>query len=92
MICSVCQTPISGTPRRTVGGEPAHSDCLEDDGDDITPGDVEGAREELLDDDRLDDASEEYAAGWIDAAIAFDRLLTDPEHGAEDDAAYGVTD
>jgi len=91
MICSVCQTPIAGEPVRTVAGEPAHSDCLED-GDEITPGDVEGVREEVLDDDRLDDADEEYEAGWIDAVIEMDRMLTDPAHWAEDDADYDITD
>jgi len=92
LICEVCQKPIAGEPVRTVAGEPAHSDCLEDDGEEITPGDVEGVREEVLDDDRLDDADEEYEAGWIDAVIEMDRMLNDPEHWAEDDADYDITD
>lgn len=82
-ICHWCQQPIGDEdPVRTVAGEAVHSDCVlgsELLNDDITPGDVEGVRERLLDDDRLEEASTEYRAGWIDAAIAFDMLLTDPE-------------
>lgn len=82
MICHHCQTPIGAEdPVRTVAGEPAHSGCLldEDEFEDITPGDVEGVRETLLEDDRLEEASDEYSAGWIDALIAMDMALTDPE-------------
>ena len=67
---------------------------------DITRGDVEGVRQDLLKSDRLDDASAEYRAGWIDALIAMDLALTDPEAARDDrpslrDAGnnqYGVTD
>lgn len=50
----------------------------------ITLDDVEDVREEVLESipvpDGYDDASAEtFRAGWIDAAIAFDRRLTDPE-------------
>lgn len=53
--------------------------------EDTTIGDVEGVRERLLDDDRLDEASEEYRAGWVDALIAMDMALTDPEFFETDD-------
>lgn len=61
----------------------------------ITRGDVEGVREELLD-QLPDDAPEEYRAAWIDAVIAFDRKLTDPAAARDRDAVgdlpYKVTD
>jgi len=63
---------------------------------DITPDDVEGVREELLDDldemvpaDHGDASREAYRAGWIDAAITMDRRLTDREAVAY---PYGQTD
>ena len=43
----------------------------------ITPSDVEGVREDLLE-ELPDDAPTEYRAAWIDAVIAFDRRLTEP--------------
>ena len=81
MICHDCQQPIGEdeTPVRTVGGEPVHPDCLEDDEPpDITPADVEGVREEVLD-SIPDGASDEARSVAIDAVIEFDRRLTDPE-------------
>lgn len=96
-ICDVCQTPIGedDVQEETVAGEPAHSDCLEavDELEDIAPGDVEGVREDLLE-QVPDDAPEKYRAAWIDAVIAFDRRLTDPGAVRDDvdEPAYGVTD
>lgn len=55
---------------------------------DITRGDVEGVRQDLLESDRLDDASAEYRAGWIDALIVMDLALTDPE-AARDGPIFG---
>jgi len=82
MICDVCQQPISSeNPSRTVAGEPAHDDCRRA----LAAGTVETARETLLDDDRLGEASSQYAAGWIDALIAMDMLLTDPAAFYDDD-------
>ena len=77
MICDVCQRPLGDDEptERTVAGEPAHDDCLER--ATITPGDVEGVREELLE-GIPEDASDEFRTAWIDATIAFDRRLTDP--------------
>jgi len=64
---------------------------------DITPGDVEGVREELLDDldemvpaDYGDASREAYRAGWIDAAITMDRRLTDRDDVPE--YPFGQTD
>ncbi len=87
MICDVCQQPISDADvqERTITGEPAHASCLTDRPADITAGDVEGAREMLLDDDRLEEASAEYRAGWVDALIALDLALTNPEALRSDD-------
>lgn len=51
---------------------------------DITPGDVEGVREQMLDDldemipaDYADGSREAYRAAWIDAVITMDRRLTE---------------
>ncbi|ELZ05577.1 hypothetical protein [Natrialba aegyptia] len=82
LVCHVCQTPIvDQDPVRTVAGEPAHSDCLQESElvEDITAGDVEGVRQTLFQDPRLEEASAEYAAGWVDALIAMDMALTNPD-------------
>ena len=60
---------------------------------DVTTGDIEGVREDLL--DRLpDDVDEHYRTGYIDAVIAFDRRLTEPAHLPKDapEYPYGQTD
>lgn len=48
----------------------------------ITPADVEGVREALL--EKHEDAPEEYRAAWVDAVIAFDRHLTEPDSFRDD--------
>lgn len=49
--------------------------------DDITPGDVERVRDNLMDEleGRLDEKGAEYRAGYIDAVIEMDLGLTQPE-------------
>lgn len=87
MICDVCQQPMGDVegPPRTAAGEPAHAECLLEHKRDVAAGAIENARETLLDDDRLGEASDEYEAGWVDALIAMDLLLTDPTAFYDDD-------
>ena len=51
----------------------------------IDADDIEAAREQAL--ERLEDMEhaddhEAYSAGWIDACVMMDRILTDPEYFA----------
>ena len=52
--------------------------------------DIEAAREqalERLEDMEHDDDHEAYSAGWIDACVMMDRILTDPEYfGLQEDS------
>ena len=52
--------------------------------------DIEAAREqalESLEDMEHDDDHEAYSAGWIDACVMMDRILTDPEYfGLQEDS------
>lgn len=85
-ICHHFQTPIGedDVQEETAAGEPAHKDCLEDEPPTITPADVEGVREQVLD-SIPDYTSDEARSVAIDAVVEFDRRLTDPAFFRDDE-------